>query len=90
MINEIEKNTNLPSQKNRKGKVEKNKDTLEKKKNNNVVKKVKVFLNGRSGPGKTYDVVKVYQPDTKLTIIEEKNGWAKNSENIYVMSQYLK
>lgn len=95
MLERTERYTDLPSQKKKKNEAEnkskkEKKISKEEKEQKKIVKKVKVLLNGRSGPSKNHEVIKIYQPDTELTIIEEKDGWAKNSENIYVMSEFLK
>ena len=106
MINDKkERATELPSQKRRKAKTSQNKIYKSKevevkkeatkveptsKKIENKIRYTTVPLNGRKKPSFSGEIIKIYQPNTKLTIVEEIGDWSKNSEGIYVKTEFLK
>lgn len=103
MINKVDdKITELPSQKKKKNKnsqgknnkrIEDTKKTMKveynPKKVEIVTKYVKVILNGRDKPNFDGEIIKIYQPNTPLQIVEENGEWSKTSEGIYVKTEFL-
>ena len=47
-------------------------------------------LNIRSGPGTSYSRTGSLKNGTKVTIVEEKNGWGKLKQGGWVSLQYVK
>lgn len=53
-----------------------------------VTKKTVCYLNNRKAPDG--EILKVLKQNTKVRVVEEKDGWARLEDGTYVMSQYLK
>lgn len=48
-----------------------------------------IGLNVRTGAGTSYRVIKALPKGTKVTVYEEKNGWARIGDGQWVSAQYL-
>ena len=48
-----------------------------------------IGLNVRTGAGTSYRIIKALPKGTKVTVYEEKNGWARIGDGQWVSAQYL-
>lgn len=51
-------------------------------------KKTTCYLNNRKKPDG--EILKVFEPNTKVKVVEDKDGWSRLEDETYVMSKYLK
>ena len=47
-------------------------------------------LRVRKGPGTQYDIAYELKQDDKVTVLEEKEGWARIDTGLWVMKEFLK